>query len=126
MDQKKTTGLQVDDPNIHLKVYEAYVEAFRKGVINLIREEYNPVTQEIIPRKYFTGGVELLDDYQEVSDSAMMSIEDKIRSLSDQSEIDVVSVDLQGVGENKDLAMLGKLIEKASLLYRQYVPPQGV
>ncbi|NTV30064.1 MAG: hypothetical protein HGA80_08305, partial [Candidatus Omnitrophica bacterium] len=37
-------------------IWQKYVEAFRKGAYNFIREEYDPVTQETLPRKYFSGG----------------------------------------------------------------------
>ena len=33
-----------------------YLEAFKKGVYDYIKEDYDPATQEIIPRKYFSGG----------------------------------------------------------------------
>jgi len=40
-------------------IYQRYLRAFKKGVYNYIKEEQDPVTQEVIPRKYFSGGVEL-------------------------------------------------------------------
>jgi 6-phosphogluconolactonase/glucosamine-6-phosphate isomerase/deaminase/predicted nucleotidyltransferase len=38
-------------------IYQRYLQAFKKGVYNYIKEEQDPVTQETIPRKYFSGGV---------------------------------------------------------------------
>ena len=40
-------------------IYQRYLKAFKKGVYNYIKEEPNPVTQEMIPKKYFSGGVSL-------------------------------------------------------------------
>ena len=40
------------------KIYEQYVESFRLGAFDYIKEEYDSVQQEIIPRKYFSGGVQ--------------------------------------------------------------------
>ena len=37
-------------------LYQEYLKAFKKGVYNYIKEEQDPVTQETIPRKYFSGG----------------------------------------------------------------------
>lgn len=54
--QNKIAGVDVDDRSVKEKIYEKYLEAFKKGVYNLIKEEYDPATQEIIPRKYFSGG----------------------------------------------------------------------
>ncbi len=38
------------------RIYQQYLQAFKKGVYNYIKEEQDPVTQQIIPRKYFSGG----------------------------------------------------------------------
>ena len=45
---------QIIDPQL---IYQRYLQAFKKGVYNYIKEEQNPVTQEVVPRKYFSGGV---------------------------------------------------------------------
>ncbi len=55
-DQNKTFGVDVDDKDIKNKIYDQYTEAFRKGVYDYIREDYDAVTDEVIPRKYFSGG----------------------------------------------------------------------
>ena len=39
------------------KIYQEYLKAFKKGVYNYIKEESDPLTNQIIPRKYFSGGV---------------------------------------------------------------------
>ncbi len=56
-DKAKTGGLTVEDKETTQKIYTQYLEAFQKGVYNFIREDVDPATQEIIPRKYFSGGV---------------------------------------------------------------------
>ena len=40
-------------------IYKRYLKAFKKGVYNYIKEESDPMTQEMIPRKYFSGGAEM-------------------------------------------------------------------
>jgi len=37
-------------------IWQKYVDAFKSGASNIIKDEYDPVSQSIIPRKYFTGG----------------------------------------------------------------------
>ena len=37
-------------------IYQRYLQAFKKGVYNYIKEEADPITQETVPRKYFSGG----------------------------------------------------------------------
>ena len=39
------------------KIYQEYLKAFKKGVYNFIKEEHDPLTNQSIPRKYFSGGV---------------------------------------------------------------------
>ena len=55
VDQNKTEGINIKDPEVNQKIYEQYVEAFKKGVYELIKEDYDPVSQKMIPRKYFSG-----------------------------------------------------------------------
>ncbi|MEK6712965.1 MAG: triose-phosphate isomerase, partial [Nitrospirota bacterium] len=54
--KNKTDGLTIKDKETIEKLYNQYVEAFEKGVHNFIKEDYDPVTKQIIPRKYFSGG----------------------------------------------------------------------
>jgi len=50
-------GINIADKNVKKKVYDQYIKAFEKGVFDFIKDEYNPQTQELVPRKYFSGGV---------------------------------------------------------------------
>jgi hypothetical protein len=52
----KTSGVLSDDPASNEKVYSRYLEAYRKGVFNYIKEETSPAG-ESVPRKYFSGGL---------------------------------------------------------------------
>ncbi len=55
-DQKKTFGIAVDEKNFKEKIYGQYLEAFKKGVYNYIREDRDQ-SGGLVPRKYFSGGV---------------------------------------------------------------------
>ncbi len=57
VDKNKVTGIDLDDKEQAKKIYNQYVEAFKKGVYNYIKEDYDPLTQETVPRKYFSGGM---------------------------------------------------------------------
>jgi leucine dehydrogenase len=56
--QNKTQGINLDDPTIKEKIYAQYLEAYKKGVYNYIKEdeEYFASTTRTVPRKYFSGG----------------------------------------------------------------------
>ena len=38
------------------EIYQKYLSAFKKGVYNYIKEEFDQFSHQIIPRKYFAGG----------------------------------------------------------------------
>jgi hypothetical protein len=75
-DQNKVSGVTIDDPNEKQKIYERYLEAFKKGAYNLIKEELDPKTKQMFPRKYFSGGASF----------AMSSILRTTQDFSEQSE----------------------------------------
>ncbi|MCA9402571.1 MAG: glycogen/starch synthase [Candidatus Omnitrophica bacterium] len=56
VDQSKTRGVDLPDPSVNRQIFDRYVEAFRKGVYDFIREDYDPDTDSVIPRRYFSGG----------------------------------------------------------------------
>ncbi len=75
IDKGKTDGIDIQDKEVTQKIYNQYVAAFKNGVHNFIKEEYDPQTQQITPQKYFSGGVNL--DYaslnkQQATDSATL------------------------------------------------------
>ncbi len=45
-------GIDIDDKTIKQQIYERYLQAYKKGVFNYIKE-----TPEGAPKKYFSGGV---------------------------------------------------------------------
>ncbi len=57
VDKNKTSGINVSDEEDKLKIYDQYMNAFRKGVFSYIASSYDTNTREVIPRKYFSGGI---------------------------------------------------------------------
>jgi len=56
MDQNKVRGIHYENNLDPEAIYQRYLKAFKKGVYNYIKEEADPMSQEMIPRKYFSGG----------------------------------------------------------------------
>ncbi|NTV30139.1 MAG: glycogen synthase [Candidatus Omnitrophica bacterium] len=56
--QSKVAGIDLSDPANKARIYERYMEAYRKGVFNYIKEETDRLTKEPVPHKYFSGGFE--------------------------------------------------------------------
>ena len=59
VDQAKTKGVDVDDKDLKQKIYDQYIAAFKQGVFNYIREDYDETAQKRVPRKYFSGGIDV-------------------------------------------------------------------
>jgi len=58
-DKNKTKGVDVADKGVTHKIYEQYLQAFNQGVYNYIKEDYDLASKEVIPRKYFSGGMKM-------------------------------------------------------------------
>lgn len=54
--RNKVVGIDVSDPKNKDLIYRRYLSAYKKGVFNYIKEETDRVTQQPVPRKYFSGG----------------------------------------------------------------------
>ncbi|MBP9853410.1 MAG: hypothetical protein KBD53_00920, partial [Candidatus Omnitrophica bacterium] len=147
VDQKKTAGVDVDDPTIKEKIYDQYLKAFKLGVYNYIKEEYDPTVQKVIPRQYFSGGTdfesidkavmsETYTDLNTAPDYALIGAQD----LAKDNELKAFNVDLIESNDenakavkqyNKDAAMFGfKSKEerqkiKTEKLYEDYIKLKG-
>ena len=55
-DKNRTAGIELDDKNIKEQIYHQYLEAFRRGVYDYIREEYDVHEKKPLARRYFSGG----------------------------------------------------------------------
>lgn len=64
-DKNKTGGINVDDPSIKEQIFHRYLQAYKKGVFNFIKDDIDEKTSQPVPRKYFSGGTKF--------DSAMFS-----------------------------------------------------
>ncbi len=56
VDQNKVAGVAIEDKTVNNQIYDRYMQAFKTGVFDYIKEEYDTLSQEVIPRKYFSGG----------------------------------------------------------------------
>src|SRR3989338_8389783 len=63
IDQKKIAGVNLDDTTLKDQIYAQYMEAYKKGVFNYIKEDYDRLSNETIPRKYFSGGIDRLTNF---------------------------------------------------------------
>ena len=76
VNKNKVAGVNIDNPKEKERIYQQYLKAFKKGVYNYIKEDVDPATQETIPRKYFSGGV----DFAMSGDTTLKGINNLIES----------------------------------------------
>ncbi len=107
VDQNKVKGIDLEDKDVKEKIYNQYLEAFKKGVYDNIKEEYDPETQSVIQKKYITGGAVGVDPAMQVTkkDFAMLSLEEK-QGLPNQAK--TVTIILNEMGPQADSAMVAE------------------
>jgi len=101
-DKNKIKGLSVRTQNVDERtqnfvsvqdIYQRYLLAFKKGAFNYIKEEIDPLTEQPVPRKYFSGGFSAFN-----MDRAMFSTEDiKTVPAGASSREDIVQVNMRPV-----------------------------
>ena len=83
-DKNKNIGLEFDGMN-EQAIYQQYLEAYKKGAFNFIKEETD-ATGEVVPHKYFSGGftgdTETLEKAMDFTESAMEIPADKPAELA--------------------------------------------
>ncbi|MFH1768055.1 MAG: hypothetical protein ABH858_02700, partial [Candidatus Omnitrophota bacterium] len=57
VDKKKIKGIEVDDEEVKEKIYNQYLEAYKKGVYNYVKKDYDPSSGRYIKRQYYSGGI---------------------------------------------------------------------
>ncbi|MBF0479215.1 MAG: hypothetical protein HQL26_06995 [Candidatus Omnitrophica bacterium] len=123
VDKNKITGVNIDDPKAAEKIWAQYVESFKKGVYNYIKEEYDPNTQQIIPKKYFSGGFDAAQLFGNKINSALTitKVLPSNKANEEKQRNSVVSVNMDPVNFwGKIQKRLTPFIFAASLLTTSY------
>ncbi len=105
-------GVDLADKSVREGIYQRYVEAFKTGVFNFIKDETDGATGEAIPRKYFSGG---LADFGQIT---IQKIKDRLMGLVKKGSVSVVDVDLSRdpvIDAQKIQGLLFKAEEKIEL-----------
>ena len=59
VDQAKMKGIDVINDAMKERIYRQYLEAFKVGVYNYVKEDYDATLEMEVPRKYFSGGASM-------------------------------------------------------------------
>ena len=108
--KSKVKGID-QDPKANEKIYHQYLRAFKKGVFNYIKEDIDKYTNEMIPRKYFSGGAV---DFASVvtGDGVTAGYKDKAVLVVDPAQtasLSTLNIDPEA------LALEGNKIDRASI-----------
>ncbi len=136
VDKAKIKGVDHADAQANEKIYQRYLQAFKKGVYNYIKEETDPYTHQTVPRKYFSGGfvgdyarvVRVTRDQSQVSDGFIHRIKEgmggRIVDVAMRAEESRAVTDkaMIGPGIIQDPQLLQPLKDFASYLYRELAP----
>ncbi|MCP4652735.1 MAG: radical SAM protein [Candidatus Omnitrophica bacterium] len=104
IDKGKISGIDIEDKSIKEKIYSQYLEAYRRGVYNYVKKEYDFYQNKNINRRYFSGGFQgrVIDD---ALISSKVSQEKLVRSMGSelQGDYHIVSSYFDPIGsqENK-------------------------
>jgi CheY-like chemotaxis protein len=110
-DKAKTSGVLADDPAAKEQIYAQYLEAYRKGVFNYIKETPAGNDGERVPRKYFSGGVALGVD-QAMTIAPVLALGDNAQA---EGTVAVATVSVM----RSDAAMAGKVRKSAGTGYER-------
>ncbi|MCA9398963.1 MAG: hypothetical protein KC618_04375, partial [Candidatus Omnitrophica bacterium] len=109
-DKQKIKGVNTENNDLTQQIYNQYLKAFEKGVYDYIREDIDNVSQEVIPRKYFSGGIDnegITDKVDEVTIKDPLKI--KTSELLDTKTVRVILKAFPQLPEPpSDNAMLGE------------------
>ncbi len=71
--KNKVAGVNLNDPSVKEQIYNRYLQAYKKGAFNYIKEDPMPDGQ-VVPRKYFSGGISKLEPTHVDTNGAMSAI----------------------------------------------------
>jgi len=104
VDRGKVRGVDTEDKDAKQKIYDRYLQAFKAGVYDYIKEEYDPLANAIVSQKYFSGGIA----GNVTVDEAVLSDKLKAQWQNPQGLVNVVSfVDGVKGGEGDEAMVVG-------------------
>ena len=116
-DKNKVAGVNIDDPQEKQRIYKRYLQAFKKGVYNYIKEDKIPYSfasdpgAQTVARKYFSGGIAWGATYL----SPVMTVVENMPNsamVGNAVEIDI-KLDMAIKDGARDLAMKAEVISRS-------------
>lgn len=100
------------------EIYQQYVKNYTQGVFNFIKEEEDAFSGEMLSRKYFSGGLQILGE--PVKHSATLEPEDRLIAIGKMAQVSVHLIDpSQGIVKEPQVVKLSDLKTTKLLLYKK-------
>ena len=115
---KVKVGINQADPKTNEAIFDRYLQAYKKGVFNYIKEDIDKSSGETIPRKYFSGGedLEMLKDVVHIVPFASAAMISRPDHRIVDAKVNTKPVGLSGMDVVKFALMAN---EKAGILIRR-------
>ncbi len=118
-DKNKINGINLSDPDVKEKIYERYLQAYKAGVFNYIKEDPSSDGQSV-PRKYFSGGISHLGTFQlgRTHDNGILAT-----VVHPERAHFLLTVDLNspGITHNIQPPLVAPILEKNDAVYEEGV-----
>ncbi|MDE2215368.1 MAG: hypothetical protein KGJ61_09700 [Candidatus Omnitrophica bacterium] len=95
MDKNKIAGSELANLSQKQQIYRRYIQAFKKGAFNFIKEDYDTYSHESFPRKYFSGG--MVGKYTQ-DEITRASAEDLAMAAGSGNNLEDLRVDVAATG----------------------------
>jgi len=96
-DKNKVGGIVINDQNAIKEIYDQYLAAFKKGVCDYMKVEYDPYMKKQIPRKYFSGGAVMEMTLKAVGDEqGKEKAESGLTPISNKGRLNRIYTDVAG------------------------------
>ncbi len=112
-DKSKMSGIDSVDKKKSAEIYEQYLKVLKDGVYRYVREEYDPTSQTINPKVYFSGGYSGGRAKEYLKTTEFENSASLAQAAGDFHGAEM-KVELSGI--SGDQAMLSKVIKSAKIL----------
>ena len=139
IEKNKVSGVDVEDKKVSKKIYDQYLEAFKVGVYDYIREDYDPNKKAMVPRKHFSGGfgfdramadavnIKSVESPEELSDAAQAAVVGYLKTVEAflKNMIASISGSSKSIVRNADYEE-AELVEGADVIISTSVRFNGI
>jgi len=136
-DKKKIKGVEVKNPQIKEVIYEQYMQAYRRGVYNYIRKDFDESQKKYIKRKYYSGGITFVSSPLNTEFTPLLpannipvtsivkeTVIEEIRAVPQQSIQEAFSATPQFKKEILLLSFRNLPAEKIVPVFQKFIPPE--